>query len=195
MVTKTLLLQDDKVSQFNRPTFLKASSWMQPRSERPTTMKTKTTRVPRASLRRTKSLPAQLDVNEYTGRHLFWFTRNVASRRKVPDQNSLSSKPEQEQEGVSQAAKPPRPLMSRLFGVAPVSGRKMMRRSIGQPFLVPDTRNDSFETTSTITMDEYIDDNDETFANYSDDDDEDELMECEDEGVLRGLSFLEEERE
>lgn len=191
MVSKTLLLlQEDSFPQFNKATFVKASSSKRQRSERPTNMKSK--RVPRAGLRRAKSLPAHLQENDYTGKPLFWFARNAAPR-KVPYQNLPAFKPNGEQE-QGEATKPPRPLMSRLLG----TGRRKLARGSNdeQPVVAQHTRNDSFETASTITQDDFIDDNDETFVDYSDD--EEDPIDEEDEGgedTLRGLSFLEEGRE
>ena len=195
MVSKYLLLQDETVPHSNRATFLKTSSGKRQRSEQPTTMKTKETSVPRAGLRRAKSLPTQLDENEYSGKHLFWFARNATLRQKVSNQKCTPFKTEQRNERASQVIKPPRPLMHRLFGVAPANRRIIKRRDIEQPSLASGKRADSFETASTITMDDDVDEDDEIFANYSDDEDEDDLIEEDGEGMLRGLSFLEEERE
>ena len=133
--------------------------------------------------RRSKSLPIHLQEDEYTGKPLFWFRR---STNKVP----YHSMPAFPKTGESNEGRPPRQLLRLLS--API--RKMRQsRSLDQPFLEPETRTNSFETVTTA-IDEYMDDQDDTFVAYSDDED-DYLDDGDDDETLRGLCFLEEERE
>ena len=69
------------------------------------------------------------------------------------------------------------------------------RAALDQPFLLPGTRTNSFETVSTdLEEDDY---NEHTLVDYSDDEDDDDNNDDagDEEDILRGLDFLEEERE
>ena len=138
-------------------------------------------------------MPIQLEESEYTGKPLFWFRGDTVPYKSLtPKMRSHHLAAYEE--------RPPRPLI-RLLG-API---RQMRQKLSstnhnntnQPFLEPEERNDSFETTITVA-DSIVEDDccfsglDTTMVDYSDDEDD-----CYEDGDddLYGLCFLEEERE
>jgi hypothetical protein len=148
------------------------------------------THLPPSRLRRTKSLPSALtDDPTSTGKPLFWFR----AARQPPHQQSP---PSIYKKNNSNHVRPPRPLL-RFLG-APM--RKMRRgSSIQMPYLTAEEgRNDSFATAVTVMAEDHDDDDDfdTTLIDYSDDEEDDEdFDDMEEEEVLRGLSFVDEQRE
>lgn len=157
-------------------------------------------------LRRCKSMPSHLEKDEYTGKPLFWF-----ARRAVPYQN-LQRQQEESRSGSSDSSsadtsseRPPLPFM-RIFR-APIQKIRCHHRAndddavvVDQPFLKTQDRTNSFGTATTAADDEnyYGQDNDLPMVEYSDDEDEEDFNYFDDaseDDMLRGLSFLDEERE
>jgi hypothetical protein len=147
------------------------------------------THHPPSRLRRTKSLPSALTTTTYTGKPLFWFR---ATRQPPHQQSPLSI---YKKSSSNHVVRPPRPLF-RFWG-APM--RKMRRgSSLQMPYLTAEEgRHDSFATAVTVMAEEDDDDDfDTTLIDYSDDEEDDEdFDDMEEEEVLRGLSFVDEQRE
>lgn len=155
------------------------------------------------NLRRSKSMPVHLVDSEYTGKPLFWFrSREVRYQNLTKQQESTREDLDDDHDGDEQheqqkSRRPPRPFI-RILGkirCAPATSTTM-NSTKNIPFLKDEERNDSFGTVATASDNEY-EDNDPTLIDYSDD--EEDYSYCFDDAseddTLRGLVFLEDDRE
>lgn len=161
-------------------------------------------------LRRTKSMPTHLEENEYTGKPLFWFARRaVVPYQNLPARGGSNDATTTDDNGGSD--RPPRPFIRILGKIRCQASYRSSDAAAAatltgttEYLMKPDGWNDSLGgTVLTISSsggdhaNEDDDDHSLTMVDYSDDEDESLYFDdaSEDGGVLRGLSFLEEERE